>query len=268
MEQTPNPPTTPSPVLQPSIPTQTPSKKGLLIGGIIAGALVLLGGLGWWLTVGTGDAYAKGAVTYEANLKDAFLFYKNSTDTQKQMKDIKDKFDAALASRPKEPTILGIPLPAPAATKERLEEITVPFAAMRESFVEYHAFNTFADKALGLLDEMEHKDPLVDIHENEAAFNKAASDLRALAGPDGVTEFKNKKADVLAGIATQIGKAEAAFDTVDGPAYQAAEAEIKKLLLEINVDTAVDELKKIYRGYYDDLSETYEKAAEVLGVQG
>ncbi len=250
------------------VSVQPARKNGWLIGGIIAGALVLLGGLGWWLAVSAQDAYVKGAETYEANLKQAFLFYKNSTDTQNHVDEIKAQFNTALDSKPNEPTLLGFALGVPTATKDRLNKITTPFAAMRDAFVDYHAFNTFAENALILLDTMAQAGPLLDIHANEAVYNKAAADLRGLAGPSGVTDFKNKKADALAAIATEVGKAEAAIAKIDTAGYKAAEANIATLLKQISTDNAGQELQEIYRIYYGDLSDTYDKAAKALGVEG
>lgn len=268
MDQTPQVQDVPQPTLPVSPQPPATSKKGLLIGGIIAAVLVLLGGLGWWLVVSAQEAYPKNAVTYEDNLEEAFLFYKNATDTSKQKDQIRDKFDAALASRPQEPNVLGIPLSAPPATKERLDAISEPFTAMRDSFVEFHTFNTFADKTLTILDDMERVVPLADIHENEAVFNKAADDIRALECPDGETIFKEEKAKVLSDIAIQVGKAETAYAAIDTAAYNAAQAEIKALQQKITVDGTFTELQKIYRGYYDDLSAKYDAAAEALGIEG
>lgn len=258
--------------VQPPIPPQAPvvqqpSKKGWLIGGIVAAALVLVGGLGWWLTTSAQAAYVKAAAAYEQNLKDAFVFYKNAEDTEDRVNTVKDKFDTALASRPKEPNLVGIPLPAPNVTKDRVAEISTSFTTLRDAFADFHAFNGFADECLTLLEGLE-PDPLIDIHANEAVFNKAADDMRALEGPDGVADFRQQKADVLAAIATQVAKAEAAIAAIDNAGYKAAENEIEELLPEVQVSVATDELKVLYRPYYDGLSDAYDDAAKTLNVDG
>ncbi len=248
-------------------PVQPPVKKGWIISGIIAGALVILGGSGWWLATSAQDAYVKAAAVYEQNLKDAFTFYKDVEDTEDRVDTVKDKFDSALASRPKEPNFIGIPLPAPGATKEHIEEISTSFTTLRDAFVDFHAFNGFADKSLILLDGLE-QDPLIDIHNNEAVFNQAAEDMRALEGPDSIADFRRQKADVLAAIATQVGKAEAAIAVIDNAGYMAAEDEIKKLQPHVNANTVVDELKVLYRPFYDDLSAAYDDTARILDIEG
>lgn len=247
-------------------PVQPASKKGWIIGGIIAGALVIIGGLGWWLATNAQDAYVKGAAAYEQNLKDAFTFYKNAEDTEDRVDTVKDKFDAALASRPKEPNLVGIPLPVPSTTKERVEEVSTSFTTLRDAFVDFHAFNGFADKCLTLLDGLE-PDPLIDIHNNEAVFNQAAEDMRALEGPDGIADFRREKADALAAIATQVGKAEAAIAAIDNAGYKAAQDEIKRLQPQVRPDTAVDELKVLYRPFYDGLSAAYDDVANTLNIE-
>lgn len=251
---------TPSPV-----PTPAPSspKKWWLIGGIVAAVLVLLGLGAWWWSASQQDAYVKGASAYEQNLKSAFNFYKNSTDTEKQRNDIQNKFDAALASRPQEPNLLGIPLPAPSATKERIAQLTEPFRAMRDGFVDLHDFNAFADKALTVLDSL--GPPVYDLKGNQAKYKEAASKLRALKGPGGVSDFKSQKAEALEKLAAAMA---AADSHTDPQSYSSAMAEIDSLAPEVTAKTAVGELQKIYRTYYDGLAKEYEATAEVLGVEG
>lgn len=264
MDQSPEVQSIPPP--QPSV-MSPPPKKGLIIGGIAAATLVLLGGLGWWLAANAQDAYVKAAATYEEKLKEAFIFYKDAEDTEDRVNAVKDKFDTALASRPKEPNILGIPLPAPSTTKDRVAEISASFTNLRDAFVGFHAFNEFADKCLSLLEELE-PDPLIDIHNNESVFSQAADSMRAIEGPDGVADFRQQKADALAAIATQVGKAEAAIAAIDNAGYKAAQDEIKKLQPQVNVSAVIAELKVLYRAYYDGLSGAYDDTAKTLGIEG
>ena len=247
-------------------PTPPKAKKGLII-GIIAGVLVLLGGLSWWLAASSQDTYVKGAATYEQKLKDAFNKYKNSTDVESEVTVLGNTFDAALEAKPVEPNLLGIPLGAPASTKQRVDTITTSFKAMRDGFVDLHGFNDFASKFLDRLDAIQRL-AVFDYDKTIEAYNKAAEDVLAIKGPAGVDSFKTQTADALKAIATETQKSKTAYNNLAQAEYQAAEAEIAKLKSQISVDTAVDELQKIYRGYYDTLSKDYEATAQALGIQG
>lgn len=265
----PTPASSPSqPVAPMSQPGQLPgkSKKGLII-GIIAGALVVLGALGWWFYTSSQDAYSRGAASYEQKLKEAFNRYKNSKNVEAETKLIRNTFDAALEAKPQEPNLLGIPLGAPAATKQRIDTITTSFKAMRDGFVDLHDFNDFASACLKKLDEIQRL-AVFDYDATIKAYNKAAEDILAIKGPAGVNDFKTQKADTLKSIATETEKSKTAYNNLAQHEYEAAEAEITRLKSLITVDTAIQELQKIYRNYYDTLSKDYETTAQLLGING
>lgn len=264
MEQTPQPVISPSPQL-----TETSSarpKKWWII-GIIAGLVVLIAGFIWWLAANQQDTYLKNAALYEQNLKDAVEYYQEAADSDDRVSAVKDKFDDALTSRPKEPSLLGMALPVPAATKERLEAITAPFTEMRNAFVEYDDFNFFAEEVLELIHDL--GPAILDLQENQTVFNEAAEKLRGLKASSAATDFKNEKAKVLEAIAVLVGKAREAVDATpyNFTGYEAAVDEIDVLEAKIDRRVLVDELKGIHRKLYDSLSQKYDAAATALGVE-
>lgn len=253
----------------PSAPQQpAPRKKTGLIIGVVAGIVVLLGGLIWWFMASSQDAYVKAADAYEQKLVDAFNRYKNSEDIENEVDEVKQAFDTALAARPAEPNLLGLPLGSPSATRDRVATITTEFTKMRDGFVDLHEFNDFAGSALDILDDLSRITPLIEFDENITAFNKAADDIAALKGPSGINEFKQQKADVMREIAAEIEKGKVAYKNAAAADYSAADNAIKGLLPQLDVDAAIDELQKIYRTYYDSLSDQYEKVAKLLGIKG
>lgn len=259
------PTTTPLPVA-PLAPE--PRKKGLFIAAIVAGVLLLLGGGSWLYIMSAQNSYVTGATTYEEKLESAFLAYKNSTDIENQVDETLARFDEALAAKPVEPSFLGIKLYAPDDKKQRIAEITESFTTLRNDFKAYHDFNKFADELLSLLSEIEETNPILEFREAPAVYTKAAEDVRALQGPAGINDLRTAKADTLALIAADSEKLAEYYDKVDLTNYNATQAALQANMRLVDDRTVVEELTKLYRVYYDTLSDHYDATAKVLGVEG
>lgn len=184
---------TPQPILPaPATVPPKPANKTALIMIATAVAVLLFIGVSLWLWSGAAKSdFTKSTATYLQKAKEAYDYYRDTEKPSSHVDDIIAKFDAAIATKPQVPQVLGV-APADAGDVEKVNTITTQLTNLREDFSAYHQYEAYGQAVLKIMGTSTASISTIDdLRAAKPLFSQAATKLQALGTPKGAGTFQS-----------------------------------------------------------------------------
>ncbi len=243
-------------------------KLWLIIGGVAAVVIVLVAVLGWSQMGAAKEDYKKAAVAYEQTVKTAFMYYHDIDDSNAKAAQITTKFDDAIATQPKQPTVWGLKVSVPADSVKRVDELANATRELRTSFKNLHDFNDYGVSVLTIMNDARGTlSTPADLKAMQPKVKTATAFLKDLHTPAGMEDFHTAKVNAYQAMGDDIDAALAALDSGNSTAYTTAVQKLATDAKAASITTAEGEINDRYDSYLGKLSETYDKLATLLNIK-